>query len=132
MDDILRRKIPPALTERLADGKRQSAGIWDGVLADIDTLDPTLHRTTLIARSRTERQFDFMERKVLQAARRRDEQLRGQVQRLTAALAPRGGLQERTLCAPPFLARHGTRVLEAAQEAMDPFSPEHRVVEVDP
>ncbi len=132
IDDILRLKIPASLGERLADGKKRAAEAWDGVVREIDGLDPTLHRTALIGAGRTERQFDFMEKKVLQAARRKDELLRGQVERLTAALAPRRGLQERTLCVLPFLARYGRRVLTVAQEAMDPFGSEHRVVEVDP
>jgi bacillithiol synthase len=132
VDDIVRKKVPAALAERIADGRRRAADIWNGMVGEIDTLDPTLHRTALIGAGRTERQFDFIEKKVLQAARRKDEVLRGQVGRLTSALAPRHGLQERTLCALPFLARYGRRILEITAEAIDPFASEHRTVEIDP
>ena len=41
--------------------------------------------------------FDFIEKKIVQAARRRDKILRGQVERMAASLAPRGGLQEKNV-----------------------------------
>jgi hypothetical protein len=53
------------------------------------------------------------------------------VERLVAALAPRNGLQERTLTALPFLARYGKRILTQAADGIDPFAPEHRGLVVD-
>jgi len=101
-------------------------------VAEIDALDPTLHRTALVGSARTMRQFDFMEKKIAQAARKKNEVLRGQVGRLTAAMAPHGGLQERTLCVVPFLAQYGRQILSAAAAAVDPFAPEHRALVVEP
>ncbi len=131
IDDILRKKVPASLGQRIADGRQAVTGLWDGILAEIDSLDPTLHRTALVGSARMLRQFDFMEKKIAQAARKKNEILRGQVGRLTAALAPHGALQERTLCVVPFLARHGSSVLSAAAAAIDPFAPEHRVLVVE-
>jgi bacillithiol synthase len=132
IDDILRDKVPASLARRIADGRTTAAALWDGIVSEIDSLDPTLHRTALVGSSRTARQFDFMEKKIAQAARKKNEVLRGQVARLTAALAPHGKLQERTLCVVPFLARYGTGVLSTAAQAIHPFAPEHRAVVVDP
>jgi uncharacterized protein YllA (UPF0747 family) len=73
-----------------------------------------------------------MEKKIAQAARKKNGILRGQVERLVAALAPRNGLQERTLTALPFLARYGKRILTEAADGIDPFAPEHRGLVVDP
>jgi hypothetical protein len=73
-----------------------------------------------------------MDRKIAQAARKKNEILRGQVRRLVNGVAPRGGLQERTLCALPFLARHGAAGLRDAAAALDPFAPEHRAVVLQP
>ncbi len=132
IDDILKRELPQSLSGRIADGRTRASETWNGIVAEIDTLDPTLHRTALIGAARAASQFDFIERKIAQAARRKNELLRRQVGRLTAALAPRGGLQERTLCAPPFLAAYGERILQVASEAMDPFTLEHRAVVIEP
>jgi len=132
IDDILKREIPPSLTSRIADGRARAAETWEGLVKEIDTLDPTLHRTARIGAARAASQFDFVERKIAQAARRKNELLRRQVERLTAALAPRGGLQERTLIAAPLLAAYGARVLETASAVIDPFVLEHRAVVMEP
>ncbi len=131
IDDILRRKIPESLTRRIAEGRQQVNEAWEGIVSEIDTLDPTLHRTALIGASRAARQLDFMEKKIAQAARKKNGILRGQVERLTASLAPLGGLQERTLCIAPFLARYGRGIITMASEAIDPFAPEHRTLVVE-
>jgi uncharacterized protein YllA (UPF0747 family) len=131
IDDILRRQVPESLTRRMADGRQRVSEAWEGIVSEIDTLDPTLHRTALIGASRTARQLDFMEKKIAQAARKKNGILRGQVERLTASLAPLGGLQERTLCIAPFLARYGRRIITLVSEAIDPFAPEHRTLAVE-
>jgi len=131
IDDIVRKGIPPGVFEQLSAGRTQAAEIWDNMAREIHRLDPTLDRTAQIAAGRTARQFEFMEKKILQAARRKEVTLRAQTRRLAAALAPRGGLQERTLTALPFLARYGRPVLDQAAAAIDPFAPEHRGVVID-
>jgi bacillithiol biosynthesis cysteine-adding enzyme BshC len=130
IDDILARHVPPSLAARIEEGRPRLRAEWAGITEEVGRLDPTLRPTSEIAASRALRQFDFMEKKILRSARRKDEILRGKVGRLAASLAPRGGMQERTLCALPFLARHGRRWLADAMAAIDPFVAEHRGVEV--
>ncbi|HTP59892.1 MAG TPA: bacillithiol biosynthesis cysteine-adding enzyme BshC, partial [Spirochaetia bacterium] len=131
INDIVRREIPPALLQDLDARRTQAVGIWEDLIRQIERLDPTLRRTAELAASASRKQFDFIEKKITQAARRKDQVLRGQVERLAAALAPNGELQERTLTAVPFLARYGSRALGLALQATDPFAPEHRGVVMD-
>jgi bacillithiol biosynthesis cysteine-adding enzyme BshC len=131
IDSILRRQLPEGLSARVADARSGATGAWNAILAEIDRLDPTLHRTAEIGAGRSLRQVDFIERKIIRAARRKNDLLRRQVESLVAALAPRRGLQERTLITAPLLARHGTAVLDLAARAIDPFAAEHRVVVVE-
>jgi bacillithiol synthase len=128
IDDILSREIPASLTARIAEARIATADSWRGIVGEIDRLDPTLHRTAVLGSSRALRQLDFIDRKIAQAGRRKNTLLRAQVGRLVAALAPRGELQERTLCALPLLARHGRDILSVMMNAMDPFAPEHRAL----
>jgi bacillithiol biosynthesis cysteine-adding enzyme BshC len=132
IDDILRREIPSSLLERIDDGRNSAREKWTAIKREIDTLDPTLHRTAELAAGRTIRQLDFLEKKIGQAARKKNLILRGQVGRLVSCLAPHGGLQERTLNFLPFLARMGVGALGRIGEAMDPFAPEHRGLVLDP
>jgi bacillithiol synthase len=130
VDDILAREIPPSLTARLREGRTQARAAWAGIAAEIDALDPTLHRTAELASARAMMQFDFVDRKIARASRRKNDTVRAQASRLAASLAPRGGLQERTLSILPFLARYGGGILDTAGEAIDPFAGEHREVVV--
>jgi bacillithiol synthase len=132
IDDVLKRQVPASLDKRIGDGRVAVADTWRGIVSEIDALDPTLHRTAVLGSARALRQFDFIEKKIAQAARRKNTLLRAQVQRLASALAPKGKLQERVLCALPFLSRYGTRIIATAAEAVDPFAPEHRAVVVNP
>ena len=131
IDDILRKEIPASLTARIKESHAAVEDAWRGIVDEIDSLDPTLHRTSELGRSRSLWQLDLLEKKIAQAGRKKNVILRGKVEKLVASLAPRGGLQERTLCALPFLARHGNRIVSQVIACTDPFAPEHRVVGVD-
>jgi bacillithiol biosynthesis cysteine-adding enzyme BshC len=131
VDDILAREIPGSLLTRLRDGRASVRATWQGIVEDIDALDPTLHRTAELGSARALLQFDFIEKKIAKAARKKNAILRGQVGKLVASLAPRGGLQERTLCVLPFLSRYGTGILQTAADGMDPFAADHREVVID-
>jgi bacillithiol biosynthesis cysteine-adding enzyme BshC len=132
LDAVLRKRIPADLAKALADGRAAAEGTWQGLAARITGLDPTLGPTAGIASARVLRQFQFLEAKVLRASRRREGELRAAVEKVTSALFPRGGLQERSLNAMPFLARHGMQLLDAEAAAVDIFSPVHHCVEVGP
>lgn len=132
IDEILKREIPPALTARLADGRLQVQRIWGDLAREIARLDPTLRQTAELATGASLKQFEFIEKKITQAAKKKDEILRGQVQRILASLFPRSGLQERALNILPFLARYGMRVLEEESRAIDIFAPVHHCVEIEP
>ena len=132
IDEILKREIPPALAARLADGRLQVQRIWGDLAREIARLDPTLRQTAELATGASVKQFEFIEKKITQAAKKKDEILRGQVQRILASLFPRSGLQERALNILPFLARYGMRVLEEESRAIDIFAPVHHCVEIEP
>ena len=74
------------------------------------------------------KRFDWIEKKILRAAKRKNDVLRERMLRINSSLYPNGGLQERTLCLAPFLARYGKAVIDSAFRAIDPFAPEHRGV----
>lgn len=132
VDDIVRREVPADLRSGIEEGRARVASVWEGLSGRIARLDPTLAPTAQIAAAASMKQFDFIEKKIAQAAKKRDEVLRGQVGRLTDAVLPRGGLQERTLNVVPFLARHGMGLLEQVARDVDVFQPLHHCVEVGP
>ncbi len=132
VDDIVKKEIPGDLRAGIEDGRARVAEVWTGLAARIGRLDPTLAPTAELAAAASAKQFDFIEKKITQAAKKRDETLRGQVGRIAAALLPGGRLQERALNVVPFLARYGMALLEREGRVVDVFAPLHHCVEVEP
>jgi uncharacterized protein YllA (UPF0747 family) len=131
-EDVVKKEIPADLSSSLAAGRAQVEEIWKGLAARIARLDPTLGPTAALAAAAGLKQFEFMEKKITQAAKKRHGTLRGQLERITSSLFPRSGLQERTLTAAPLLARYGMRVLEEENRMVDIFEPVHHCVEIEP
>ncbi len=127
-DRLAARDIPPALLADYAAGKAAVEKIWNGLTPETASFDATLGPTARNAGAYGLKRFDWMEKKILRAAKRKNEVLRERMLRINSSLYPKGGLQERTLCLAPFLARYGKAVIESAFRAVDPFAPEHRGV----
>jgi bacillithiol biosynthesis cysteine-adding enzyme BshC len=130
IDEIARREVPRDIFQGLAAGRSGVEGIWRGLVEEVGSLDPTLRPTAENAKGRSLRQFDLIEKKIVKAARRKNETLQRQVDRIIASLFPRGGIQERSLNSIPFLARYGLEVFNDAFGRMDFFSAEHRGMEI--
>lgn len=122
------RDIPPSLIVNYAAGRAAVEKIWSGLITETEAFDPTLGPTARNAQAFGMKRFEWMEKKILRAARRKNDVLLDRVERINTFLYPNGGLQERTLVSAQFLARHGKSFMEAAFRAIDPFAPEHRGV----
>jgi bacillithiol biosynthesis cysteine-adding enzyme BshC len=130
-DELAKREIPDSLVGRLKDGSRDVACIWKELTEEIDRLDPTLRRTAELASGTSMKQFEFIEKKIAQAARKKDEVLRNQVEKIVSSLYPQGALQERHLNSLPFLVRYGRDVLTRAWKGIDMFLPVHHGIEIE-
>jgi bacillithiol biosynthesis cysteine-adding enzyme BshC len=128
--EVSRRAIPPGLASRLAAARAAVASAWEGLLDDIDRLDHSLRRTAELAAAASARRFDVVEQKTARALLRRDAEVARQAAALEAALAPRGGLQERTLCPVSFAARWGVEFAGVVAREMDIWRPEHQGIAI--
>jgi uncharacterized protein YllA (UPF0747 family) len=126
--EVSRRALPEGLAARIGEARASVADAWEGLVGEIDRLDHTLRRTAELAAAYTARRFDLVEKKTARALLRRDAEVARQAAALEAALAPRGGLQERTLCPVPFAARWGMDFAGAVARGMDIWQSEHRGV----
>lgn len=124
--EVARRALPADLAARIGAVRASVAGAWEGLVGEIDRLDHTLRRTAELAAAYTEHRFQVVEKKVARALLRRDAEIGRQAAALEAALVPRGGLQERTLCPVPFAARWGMGFAGLVARGMDIWQPHHR------
>jgi len=102
------------------------------VVQAIAAVDPTLRATAGQTAGHIQGHLDQLERKAVQALKRREAETRQQVQRVREALMPGGKLQERVFSALSFLAKYGLRLLDTIQSAIPGPGWEHDLVTLNP
>ncbi len=129
---ILRQDQAAAFEARMAEAKGAVARSFKEVEALVGEIDPTLKGPAAQAAGHAAHQLDGIQKKAIQALKRRHEDLRAHVRRVREHLMPGGRPQERVLCLLPFLARHGRDLSEAIRtQAADPGW-NHRLVRLGP
>jgi len=125
---VLRAQLPPDFEATLTKARDSVGEIFRGVAEAIAAVDPTLRATAGQTSGHIQGHLDQLERKAVQALKRREAETRQQVQRVREALMPGGKPQERVFPALPFLARYGPRLLDTIRAAIDGPGWEHRLV----
>lgn len=90
--------------------------------------DPTLEGAVLAAEARAMHGLDAVERKLLRAAKRREQQPLDRLGRVYGRFFPAGGLQERRENFLPWYAREGPAFLDRLLDALDPLDPRFSVL----
>jgi bacillithiol biosynthesis cysteine-adding enzyme BshC len=118
---------PPVIAELrgIADRASKELNAQKDALAELDRgIAANLGRTGAQIRSLVDKLCEKAERVHANRAGRGKRLVR----RVTNSLAPRGELQERVLCLPPFVARFGRAWIDELFEAMGPLESGHLVV----
>ena len=113
---IARAALPEGTEAGLAQLRDAIRGGFDPLLARALALDPTLERPARSAEARALFAVERLEKKLLQAARRREAVELAQIARASTSLRPLGKPQERVLTLSGFLARYGDSLLESFAE----------------
>ena len=125
---VLRAHLSPDLEATLTKARESVGEIFRGVGEVIGAVDPTLKATVGQTAGHVQGHFDQLERKAVQALKRRESEMRQQVQRVREALMPGGKLQERVLPLLPFLVRYGPALLGTLRDAIDGPGWDHQLV----
>ncbi len=125
---VLRAQLPSDFEATLAKARDSVGEIFRGVTEAMAAVDPTLRATVGQTSGHIQGHLDQLERKAVQALKRREAETRQQVQRVRAALMPGGKLQERIFPLLPFLARYGPSLLDTIFAAIDGPGWEHQLV----
>ncbi len=125
---VLRAQLPPDFEATLAKARDSVGEIFRGVAEAIAAVDPTLRATAGQTSGHIQGHLHQLERKAIQALKRREAETRQQVQRVREALMPSGKPQERIFPVLPFLARYGPRLLDMIQGAIDGPGWDHQLI----
>jgi bacillithiol biosynthesis cysteine-adding enzyme BshC len=118
--------LPPGLADQFEKDGAALRALLEGYKAQLEKLDPTLRGVVESAQEKMLYQFDKLKGKVSRAENMRSGILDRHEKLLLDSIYPNRGLQERTLCALPFLAERGLEFLdELARVSPPPGSAEN-------
>lgn len=129
---LARQSLPPDF-----EGRMQAArAAVEKELADVGELvggvDPTLQPTVRQVAGQVKGHLDLLERKAVQALKRRNEAVRAHARKLSAHLLPEGHLQERTLGIVPYLIKYGWGFVDRLRDVLDAPGWEHQLFTPEP
>lgn len=105
---VARHLAPEGFLGALGDLRQSLDRGYERLVRQVEAIDPTLEKPARSAALHAAGGLDNLEKRVLQAVKRREADVLAQLQRLQAAVRPGGGPQERGLGSVGFLARYGS------------------------
>jgi len=127
---ILRAQLPPDLGATLAAARQGLGEIFRRIGEAVAAVDPTLKATAGQAGGHIKGHLDQLERKAVQALKRREADTGQQLQRLRDALMPGGKLQERVYPLLPYLAKYGFALVRTLREQITGPGWAHQLVPI--
>jgi bacillithiol biosynthesis cysteine-adding enzyme BshC len=109
---VTRESMPQELLDLFPAAKARIGEIYEPLVERLRELDPTLIPTAEGFRGQAFHQIDSLEKKVISAAKRKEETLCRQIDKVRNALMPGGVMQERRLSICYFLIKYGWDVVD--------------------
>jgi len=122
--------VPESLEQSFTSGTEGIMHQLDLMRNELDAFDHTLSASLEKSRAKISYQLEKARRKTASEMMRRNDRAAGDAQYLTNYLFPHRHLQERFYSILPFVAAHGTDLVESLFNAVRLDCPDHRVVNI--
>jgi bacillithiol biosynthesis cysteine-adding enzyme BshC len=120
--------VPPHLEAAFDLASNEVGGHLAGLRKEIAGFDPTLAASLDKSGSKIVYQMEKTRKKIAREILRRDARAAGDASYLQGLLYPHRHLQERFYSILPFLAKHGTQMIEPIYQSIHTDCPDHRVL----
>lgn len=127
---LARTRIPSELIAKMESAVSHVSGHLDELRRDLLAFDPTLAAASERSHKRVLYQFQKLERKTAREIGRREERIRDDARYLRGLVYPEKHPQERLYAFLPFLAAHGTGLVDVIYESIHENCPDHHVLMV--
>ena len=127
-DRIAAALVPPTVESAFDLAMKEIGRHLSGLREEIAAFDPTLGASLAKSGSKMVYQMEKTRKKVAREILRRDARAAADANYLLGLLYPHRHLQERFYSILPFLANHGTQVIEPIYQAIHTDCPDHRVL----
>lgn len=133
-DGVIRRLgesgVPEPLGRALGLAASHLEEDFEPIIRDVAAFEPTLKESARLARGKMAQQFRFLEKKIVQAAKKQNGIAVGQVRKAGDHLYPKGHLQERVFNVVPFLLKYGPSFVDRLDEAIDLDAYDHQILTI--
>jgi bacillithiol biosynthesis cysteine-adding enzyme BshC len=133
-DGIIRRLaengIPESLGRALSLAASHLEQDFESLVRDIAAFEPTFKESAHLARRKMDQQLRFLEKKIVRAAKKRNDVEVGQIRKAGDYLYPNGHLQERVFNVVPYLLKYGPAFMEKLDEAIDLDVHDHQILTI--
>ena len=101
---------------------------FEPIIRDVAAFEPTLKESAQLSRGKMVQQLRFLEKKIVQAAKKQNDIAVGQIRKAGDHLYPNGHLQERVFNIVPYLLKYGPAFMDKLDEAIDLDAHDHQIL----
>lgn len=128
INQIAKAQLPESLEKRIENASLYLNKNLQELEEVVTEFEPTLKKTVGNIKGRILNQMEGLEKKILQAYKKRNEIIRQQIHKAENNLYPNNNLQERELNILPYLFKYGFGFIEKLYEAIDISNFDHQIV----
>jgi len=126
--EITKKQIPDSVDQALRLVLDHLERDFESLKGEIMAFEPTLKDSIDLAKGKMNQQLKFMEKKILQAATRRNETAIQQLHKAINNLYPNQHLQERVFNIVPYLIKYGYAFMDKLDPAIDIDEHDHQIL----
>lgn len=126
--EVVRSNVSEVFFQKIHDLQTDIPGKLNALVDELNKIDPTLEKMLLNTTGKINAAIENLEKKAMQAARRKETQLQEQISRLSDAIYPHNSLQERVLNFVPFMVKYGPYFIEKVYEDLTISSFDHQII----
>jgi uncharacterized protein YllA (UPF0747 family) len=126
--EITKKQIPDSVDQALRLVLDHLERDFESLKGKIMAFEPTLKDSIDLAKGKMNQQLKFMEKKILQAATRRNETAIQQLHKAINNLYPNQHLQERVFNIVPYLIKYGYAFMDKLDPAIDIDEHDHQIL----
>lgn len=128
INQIAKTQLPETVEKRIENASLCVKKNLQALEQVVQEFEPTLNDAVKGVRNKIDHQIDGLEKKILQAYKKRNDIIRQQLYKAGNNLYPNNSLQERELNVLPYLFKYGFPLLDRLYEVMDISNFDHQII----
>jgi bacillithiol biosynthesis cysteine-adding enzyme BshC len=125
------RQVPESLGRAMSLASLHLEQDFEPLIREIAALEPTLKESARLSQGKMIQQLKFLEKKILQAATKRNDIAVQQLRKAGENLYPNGHLQERVFNVVPYLLKYGSAFLDQLDRAIGIDEIDHQILTME-